>query len=44
MNLTGDLKLEKMNLEHINESDKEKLSTKAAALTGSGTVLKKKLR
>ncbi|GMH56986.1 hypothetical protein TL16_g02266 [Triparma laevis f. inornata] len=44
VNLTGDDTLEKMNLEHINEADKEKLSTKAAALTGSGTVLKKKLR
>ena len=36
--------LAKQNLEHLEESNKEKLSSKAAQLTGSNAVMKKKLR
>ena len=42
--MMGDKKVEKMQLEHISDANKEKMSNKAAKLVGSGVVLKKKLR
>jgi hypothetical protein len=42
--MMGDAQLEKKNLEHLDENQRENISGKAAKLVGSEVVLKKKLR
>ena len=44
LHLTGDEDLEQKNLEHIDEANREAMSSKVAQMTGETKVLKKKLR